>query len=434
MRVSGKVLPASRRQAHSKFNCRQDAGSTLECAGRSLLPLCLAAVIALGLMQMKVQAAAGSTAAASPSGGFWVRWVPDSTDSNRAFVEVTGLSASELKQLRRANLKTEEWQRLLTVHSQQGDLLADIGLPAMLGVYRVTADALRFEPQFPLEAGLAYRATFQPDQVPGGKKSDEHPISAVLQRPTRRTEPTTVVAQIYPSASILPENLLKFYVHFSAPMSGGHIYEHIHLLNDAGKPVELPFLEIDEELWNPEMTRLTLFIDPGRIKRGVKPLEEVGPALEQGKSYTLIIDPSWKDSAGIPLKESFRKAFRAGSPDRDPPDPARWNILPPKAGTRDPLAIAFPKPMDHALAQRMIQVHLASGSWMKGKAALDGEERRWTFVPMEAWRAGSYKLAVQTTIEDLAGNNIGKPFEVDVFDGVQRRLTNSTVTVPFEVR
>ena len=305
----------------------------------------------------------------------------------------------------------------------------------MLGVYRVTADTLRFEPQFPLEAGLAYRATFQPDQVPGGKTSDERPISAVLQRPTRRTEPTTVVAQIYPSASILPENLLKFYVHFSAPMSGGRIYEHVHLLNDAGKPVELPFLEIDEELWNPEMTRLTLFIDPGRIKRGVKPLEEVGPALEQGKSYTLIIDPSWKDGAGIPLKESFRKAFRAGSPDRDPPDPARWNILPPKAGTRDPLAIAFPKPMDHALAQRMIQVSLPPGSRVViGKVSLDQQERRWTFVPDEVWRAGSYQLIVQTRIEDLAGNNIGKAFEVDVFDGVQRRLTNSTVAVPFEVR
>ena len=40
----------------------------------------------------------------------------------------------------------------------------------------------------------------------------------------------------------------------------------------------------------------------------------------------------------------------------------------------------------------------------------------------------------RTTIEDLAGNNIGKSFEVDLFEGVQRRLTNSTVKLPFEVR
>ena len=313
-------------------------------------------------------------------------------------------------------------------------MLADIGLPPMLGTYRTTADALRFDPQFPLEAGLAYRATFQPDRVPGARILGARPISAVLKRPVRRSEPTTVVAQVYPSAGVLPENLLKFYVHFSAPMSGGHIYEHIRLLNDAGKPVELPFLEIDEELWNREMTRLTLFIDPGRIKRGVKPLEEVGPALEEGKSFTLIIDQSWRDGVGTPLKESFRKVFQVGPPDRDPPDPARWNILPPRAGTREPLAVAFSEPMDNALAQRMIQVRLATGSWIKGGIAMDDQERRWTFVPAETWRAGSYQLTVQTTIEDLAGNNIGKPFEVDVFGGVQRRLTNSTVTVPFEIR
>jgi hypothetical protein len=390
--------------------------------------------IALGLAQVNIHAAAGSATTASPSSHFSVRWVPDSIDPNRAFVEVAGVSTPVLQRLRRANWKTEEWQRLLTVHAEQGDLVADISLPPMLGTYRVTADALRFEPQFPLEAGLAYRATFQPAQVPGAKNPGARPISAVLRRPARGTEATTVVTQIYPSAGIVPENLLKFYVHFSAAMSSGRIYEHIHLVSNAGRPVELPFLEIDEELWNPEMTRLTLFIDPGRIKREVKPLEEIGPALEEGKSYTLVIDQNWKDGAGVPLKESHRKAFRVGPADREPPDPARWKVLPPKSGTRDPLTVAFSEPMDHALAKRMIQVGLASGSRMKGKVALDEEERRWTFIPTEAWRAGPHQLTVQTTIEDLAGNNIGKPFEVDVFDGVQRRLTNSTVTVPFEVR
>jgi hypothetical protein len=381
---------------------------------------------------LDLRAAAGSAAAPLPS-QFSVRWIADSADTNRAVVEVAGFSASSLKQLRQANWKTEQWQRLLAVYAEQGDLLADIGLPAMLGVYRVTADALRFEPQFPLEAGLAYRATFQPEQAPGAQRTSGRPISAVLQRPVRRTEATTVVAQIYPSTSTVPENLLKFYVHFSASMSGGHIYEHIHLLNDAGQPVELPFLEIDEELWNPDMTRLTLFIDPGRIKREVKPLEEIGPSLEEGKGYTLVIDRGWKDSAGVPLKESRRKAFRVGPADREPPDPARWKVLSPKSGTRDPLNIAFPEPMDQALAHRMIQVKLAPGG-VKGSVALEDQERRWTLVPAEMWRAGSYQLTVQTTIEDLAGNNIGKPFEVDVFDGIQRRLTNSTVTVSFEIR
>jgi hypothetical protein len=41
---------------------------------------------------------------------------------------------------------------------------------------------------------------------------------------------------------------------------------------------------------------------------------------------------------------------------------------------------------------------------------------------------------IQTTIEDLAGNNIGKPFDVDIFENVQPRLAGSTVKLSFEVR
>jgi hypothetical protein len=270
--------------------------------------------------------------------------------------------------------------------------------------------------------------------MPGARNSGPPPFSAVFQLPARKPGAATVVACIYPSGGIVPENLLKFYVHFSAPMSRGHIYDHIHLLDETGKAVELPFLEIDEELWNPDLTRLTLFIDPGRIKRGVKPLEEIGPALAEGKRYTLVIDHAWKDGAGNPLKENFHKAFQVGPTDREPPDPARWKILPPAAGTRDELAVTFPEPMDHALAQRMIQVRAASGLPLQGRATVGDQERRWTFIPLGAWRKGACQLTVQTTIEDLAGNNIGKAFEVDVFEGVQRRLTNSTVTISFEIR
>src|SRR5258708_25924823 len=114
------------------------------------------------------------------------------------------------------------------------------------------------------------------------------------------------------------------------------------------------------------MTRLTLFIDPGRIKRGVRPLEEVGPALEAGKRFTLVIDSAWLDGTGNPLRESFLKTFEVGPPDRDPPDPAQWKIQPPKSSTRDALTLTFPEPMDHALAQRVICVTSGTGEVLAG--------------------------------------------------------------------
>src|SRR5581483_747984 len=131
-----------------------------------------------------------------------------------------------------------------------------------------------------------------------------------------------------------PENQLKFYFHFSAPMKQGEAYEHIHLLNEAGKPIELAFLELGEELWDPSGKRFTLFIDPGRIKKGLKPREDLGPVLEEGKSYTLVIDRDWKDAEGEALKESFKKTFRAVAADETPPEPKTWRLEAPAAGGR----------------------------------------------------------------------------------------------------
>jgi hypothetical protein len=344
------------------------------------------------------------------------------------------LNAQALEELQRSKRTREQWQRLLAVYAEQGDLMADIGLPPMLGAYRVESDALRFEPQFPIDPDVRYRAIFRPGQVPGQHGDEDRLLTAVFQARPRQTNSTTVVRHVYPSAETLPENLLKFYVQFSAPMRGGHIYDYIHLRNAAGQAIELPFLEIDEELWDPTMTRLTLFIDPGRIKRGVRPLEEIGPALEAGQRYVLSIDRAWPDGTGNSLKEPFQKAFKVGPPDRDPPDPSRWKLEPPKSQTRAALTITFPEPMDYALARRVIRVTGEAGDLVSGETILTEDERQWNFTPALPWRRGAYQLVVPTTSEDLAGNNIGKTFEVDLVEPTQRRLTNSSVKLPFEVR
>lgn len=354
-----------------------------------------------------------------------IRWVPDPKDTNKIAVEVHGLSSSRVAQLRRAQWTSEQWQKLLSVTVDQGDFTTQLFLPPMIGSYRATEKTLRFDPQFPLQPGIRYRAVFRPGQLT---------LTSTFALPAAQALATTVVATIFPSADVLPENLLKFYVHFSAPMSRGQIYDHIQLLEASGRPVELPFLQIDEELWNANMTRLTLFIDPGRIKRGVLPLEEVGPALEAGKKYELLIDRAWKDAAGSPLKDTFRKPFTVGPPDREPPDHAGWKLDVPKSQSRDPLTVSFLEPMDHALALRLISVLTSSGEAVRGEKTLRDHERRWVFIPDAPWRIGDYALSIHTHIEDLAGNNIGKPFEVDLFDGVQRNLTNTIVKLPFSIR
>jgi hypothetical protein len=377
---------------------------------------------------------AGCAVRSQQQGQLAIRWTPDPANAGKTTVEVSGLSAATLEQLQKAGWDSAQWQRLLSVFAESANAATNQNLPPMAGSYRVQANVLRFEPQFPLEPGVSYRAVLQPGQLPGANNSTVAAITAVFQLPPRETMPGTVVSRVYPSADVLPENLLKFYVHFSAPMSRGRIYDHIHLRDEKGKDIDLPFLEIDEELWDSTLTRLTLFIDPGRIKRGVRPLEEIGAALEAGKSYSLVIGREWKDAAGNSLKESFQKVFKVGPPDRKPPDPAQWKIESPPSGTRETVTIAFNKPMDHALSQHVISVAGPSGQPVQGTTVLADQERQWKFVPNNSWQAGGYQLVIQTTIEDLAGNNIGKPFDVDLFEGVQRKLTSSAVKLSFVIR
>lgn len=364
---------------------------------------------------------------------FDIRWATNAPDG-RSRIEVTGLDLRNLRELQRAHWENSRWQQLLAVYADQRDAIGDVGLPPMIGTYGVSGDVLFFQPQFPLDPGVVYRATFRPARLPLSDGIPPKMIVSNHQSPVRVRQPTTVVSEVFPTSDELPENLLKFYLHFSAPMSRGHSYDYVHLYDVSGKAVELPFLELEEELWNPAMTRLTLIIDPGRIKRGVRPLEEIGPALEAGKEFHLVIDGAWRDAAGSPLRKPFRKTFRVGVPDREPPDPAAWKIQAPKRDTREPLVIQFPEPMDRALAERMIHVVTGSGDHVAGDVVLEDRERRWRFVPRGEWRGTSGRLLVETTIEDLAGNNIGKPFEVDLLEPAGPRLSRPTVSLTYILR
>ncbi len=306
-------------------------------------------------------------------------------------------------------------ESLFAVYTGEGDV------PPMLGSYSVENGALTFRPRFPPAQGVRLRAVFRPPAGPA--------IEAVFEVPKIDTAPSTRVDHVYPSTDLLPDNQLKFYVHFSAPMRRGEAWQHIHLLNENGKPVELPFLEVDQELWDRDYQRLTVLFDPGRIKRGLLPLADVGSAIEDGKQYTLVIDPDWRDARGAPLAAGFRKPFRAGPADRTPPDPAQWRLTAPRAGTTDALIVDFPKPLDYALLMRLLEVPGVAGT-----ATVSRNETQWRFTPSEPWKPGDYNLTVDNALEDLAGNRIGRPFDVDTFERVSEHLSRQSISLPFRVK
>ncbi|MDP3071539.1 MAG: hypothetical protein Q8N18_14715 [Opitutaceae bacterium] len=340
-------------------------------------------------------------------------------------VEAVGVPAETLRRLGPAPVDDAVWPSILAVYAEQA---GETATPPMAGTWSMASGRLRFEPRFPPVRGVRYRAELR---LPGAA-----PVLAFFTLPADTMTPTTAVERVFPSAAMLPENQLKFYVQFSAPMSRGGTYGQVQIRDAAGRVIELPFLELDEELWDPSMTRLTLLIDPGRIKRGVKPLEDIGPVFEEGNSYSLVVGADCRDAEGRPLRAAFEKTFRIAAADRTPPDPLRWTISAPAAGTRTTLAVEFGEPLEQALALRLIRVVGLKGGRraLAGEATLTHEERGWRFSPEQPWTRGRHALEIETTIEDLAGNNVGKPFDVDLFEKVDRRDEVRRVTVEFEVK
>ena len=55
-------------------------------------------------------------------------------------------------------------------------------------------------------------------------------------------------------------------------------------------------------------------------------------------------------------------------------------------------------------------------------------------VQAGAWQAGHYNLVAFAMLEDLAGNRIGRPFEVDQFDRSDHSAEPEKTLIPFSVR
>jgi hypothetical protein len=361
-----------------------------------------------------------------------------------ATFEASGLSDEDLAKLPGTQSDPAEWAGIFSLHviSDASNNWKD--QPPVLGKYSVAGGHIRFKPDFPLMPGVTYRALFDiephANRVPElenrsvvGSSNHRAPVVQDFSLPKLSSEPTTFVSYVFPSADTLPENQLKFYLHFSAPMSRGEAYRRVHLLDGSGNELSVPFLELDEELWDRQARRLTLFLDPGRIKRGLKPREEVGPVFEEGKSYTLVIDREWQDAEGNPLRQGVRKLIHVGPADDKQPDPNSWKVDAPARGTTEPVLIRFPEPLDHAMLYRVIVVHDSSDRLVDGQVTVDENETRWALTPTAVWRAGDYTIEVQTDLEDLAGNSIARVFDVDVLDPISRSIKAERWSVPFRV-
>lgn len=360
-----------------------------------------------------------------------IRVVKDANQKPIA-VETTGWTKDELEKFAKPDESALEYLR-----SKLSIFVLDdnqrVQRPAIGGIYSVAGDAVRLTPQYPLRSGMSYQAEYYPP----ARRSVDSPAryEVKIHLPAPPPAPPTSVTAIYPSASVLPENQLRFYVHFSAPMAAGNAYEHVTLYKANGDIVKRAFLEIGEELWDGTGTRITLLFDPGRVKKGLSPRFMFGPVLETGQDYRLVIEKTWRDANNQQLTANFEKKFTAGPAVETAVDIKQWKVEPPAASDKsNPLTVQFPRSLDRALLLRMLTVVDAKGQEVEGDITLADDERRWEFRPKQAMSAGNYSLVIDTALEDSAGNNVARPFEIDIFEQVDKTPGPEFVKLPFTIR
>lgn len=308
--------------------------------------------------------------------------------------------------------------RLLSVYT--GDPAVD--KPAIAGSYDFDAAGLHFRPRFPFVPGVTYTARLE---FGGATLVRRFEVPAPAGRPPR-------VLAVFPSGDALPENLLRFYIHFSQPMESKDAHRYVHLRDDGGNEVSLAFVEIEHGLWNPQQTRLTMLLHPGRIKRGVAPGERLGPPLRAGRGYRLVVDAAMRDRAGRELGATFERRFRVVGADRQSPSQGGLGLDAPTRAD-DALTLRLPEPLDEALLRRLVWVEDARGRTLEGSVDIREGESLWSFRPSAPWTSGLYNLRVHPALEDRAGNRFDRLFDREIDPADERPSAGASSSEPLRL-
>ncbi|MEM9461424.1 MAG: hypothetical protein AAGF11_45090 [Myxococcota bacterium] len=269
----------------------------------------------------------------------------------------------------------------------------------LAGAYTESGDVLVFQPRFPLAPGHTYDV-----HLPAAS------LHAQVSIPMPEAEPVAIT-EVYPTAAVVPENLLKIHLHFATPVGDGQLPDRVHLYDEAGQEVDGVFFTPQHELWDPGRRRLTLLLDPGRVKTGLRVHQQNGRALRAGTTMMLVVDAGWRDLAGTVATEPMRRPLIVGPEDRTMEPLPAWSLRPPPAGTRQPLQVRTPESLDQACLVAFVRVVDSTGRPIPGDITLSEREKTWTFVPSEAWQPTDYALRIDPRIEDLAGNNFMESFD-----------------------
>jgi hypothetical protein len=223
---------------------------------------------------------------------------------------------------------------------------------------------------------------------------------------------TEVPIRIFPQAKVLPANTLRFYIHFPRPGEAHFDRDQLWLLDEYEQVVPDPFLILSQELWSVDGRRLTVLMEPGRIKRGLGAGPSHEPALVVGRTYSLVVTA---------LGQTARHTFRVSDPVLEAIDETSWRLVSPAVGSRDPAVVHFDRVMDAVLCEDEIAVLTAAGEVVRTRVSLVPEGTAAQLIPSHPWKAGEHRLVVSERLEDVCGNRLGEALDHDLGAGGRPR-------------
>ncbi|GGF29080.1 hypothetical protein [Subtercola lobariae] len=300
------------------------------------------------------------------------------------------------------------------------------------GTWQRHPGGARFTPRFALVPGATYAIIGGGAEVPGGRFHAGPAVDSATPEPTvpgfavpEHAAPTaggapwtiltrftiprptpareTVALRIDPSCAEVPANLLRFSVTFSAEMADGEAARHIRLLDAHGRELPGALYDLPPELWDRSRHRLTLLLEPGRIKRGLQPNLQAGAPLVEGDRFTLVVDPELRDATGAELAAGAFRSYRVAAPLRSRVDPAEWAVTWPTAD-HPALTVRFGRALDRALVEWCLRVLGADGHPVPGRSSLATNAAEWMFVPAPPDAAAVALASAPTPADESAAS------------------------------
>ncbi len=211
--------------------------------------------------------------------------------------------------------------------------------------------------------------------------------------------------EIHPAGPAVPENLLRIELRFDRPQRLPFDVERLALLDSEGR--EIPHALLDVALPDADGRRITVLLDPGRVKTGVGPNLEAGRALQEGATVGLRVAGS--DAAVAPAVKTWRVTAAISQALQ----PQLWRLDAPRRGTRDALSVDLRMPISSA-SEGLIAVVDGQGRRVAGRVWLDDGDATWRFQPARPWATGRHRLVTHPGLEDPAGNRSCAAFEAPI--------------------